>query len=212
MGPKERLSPDGSPPRCADCGSLERHRAYRTAFQALDPARFSALSALQFSPDKVVEPDWFVAHEISEFGTESELDLQAIERPDDCYDVIVVNHVLEHVEDDIAAVAELHRVVREEGFVFLSVPDPARVEATREYGRAREDKHGHWRIYGPDVVDRFARAAPEGLVVELHPVDPVTLAPDTAFVLTQSPAVANDTVDRLAAAGIQSRLIRSQAA
>lgn len=206
QGPNGRLSPEGALPRCQGCRSLERHRAYRTAFAALDPTRFSGLSALQFSPDPVVESGWFGRHEISEYGTDTALDLQAIDRPDASYDVVVVNHVLEHVPDDLAALRELDRVVRTDGFVFLSVPDPARVPATRHYGRAREDKHGHWRVYGPDIADRFAEALPRGFVVTLQPTDPVTGAPDTAFVLTRSKDVAADAVRRLGAAGIPASL------
>lgn len=201
-GPNGRLSPEGALPRCENCRSLERHRAYRTAFVGLDPSRFSELQALQFSPDPVVESGWFGRHEVSEYGTDTALDLQAIDRPDASYDVVVVNHVLEHVPDDLAALTELDRVVRADGFVFLSVPDPARVPATRHYGRAREDKHGHWRVYGPDIADRFAEALPHGFVVTLQPTDPVTGAPDTAFLLTRSEAVAADAVQRLGAAGI----------
>lgn len=207
-GPNGRSAPNGAMPRCAECRSLERHRAYRTAFQALDPSRFAGLKALQFSPDRVVEPSWFAHHDVSEFGTETALDLQAIARDDDSYDVIVVNHVLEHVEDDAAAIRELYRVVRPDGFVFLSVPDPARTPATRHYGRAREDKHGHWRIYGPDVADLLADTVPDGHVVVLEPADPVTGAPDTAYVLTRSAALANDFVARLTASGIAARLHR----
>lgn len=201
-GPNGRLSPDGTLPRCVDCRSLERHRAYRMAFAALDPSRFSDLQALQFSPDPVVERDWFVRHEISEYGTASELDLQAIDRKDDAFDVVIVNHVLEHVEDDGAALGEIDRVVRADGFVFLSVPDPARVPATRHYGRAREDKHGHWRVYGPDIIDRFAEVLPHCFVVTLQPSDPVTGAPDTAYLVTRSADVAADASRRLGAAGI----------
>lgn len=201
-GPNGRLSPEGALPRCVGCRSLERHRAYRTAFAALDPARFSGLSALQFSPDPVVESGWFAHHETSEYGTATELDLQAIDRADASFDVVIVNHVLEHVPDDLAALRELDRVVRTDGFVFLSVPDPARVPATRHYGRARDDKHGHWRVYGPDILDRFAEVLPHCFVVTLQPSDPVTGAPDTAYLLTRSETVATDAAHRLGAAGI----------
>mgnify|MGYP003634014708 FL=1 len=201
-GPNGRLSPDGALPRCQGCRSLERHRAYRTVFAGLDPSRFAELQVLQFSPDPAVGRDWFARHEVSEYGTDTELDLQAIDRPDASYDLVVVNHVLEHVPDDLAALRELDRVTRPDGFVFLSVPDPARVPATRHYGRAREDKHGHWRVYGPDIAERFDEALPDGFVVTLKPSDPVTGAPDTAFLITRSEAVARDAARRLGEAGI----------
>jgi len=205
-GPNGRLSPDGTLPRCTGCRSLERHRAYRTVFDALDPDRFGDRTVLQFSPDPVVEPTWFKAHDVSEYGTDTQLDLQAIDRPGAVVDIVVVNHVLEHVEDDEAALRELDRVVRDDGFVFLSVPDPARIPATRHYGRAREDKHGHWRVYGPDIVTRISGTLPHAKIVAIEPTDPVTGAPDRAYLITRSGAVADDAAARLAAAGIGASL------
>lgn len=51
-----------------------------------------------------------------------QLDLQAIDLPDDCLDVMLCAHVLEHVPDTDKALAELHRVVTPGGHLLLQVP------------------------------------------------------------------------------------------
>jgi Methyltransferase domain len=50
------------------------------------------------------------------------LDLQAIDLPDACIDVMLCAHVLEHVPDTDKALAELHRVIAPGGHLLLQVP------------------------------------------------------------------------------------------
>lgn len=42
--------------------------------------------------------------------------------PDNYADFVVCTEVLEHVTDPFAAVAEIYRILKQDGFVFLSVP------------------------------------------------------------------------------------------
>ena len=51
-----------------------------------------------------------------------QLDLQAIDLPDDCLDVMLCAHVLEHVPDTDKALDELHRVLAPGGHLLLQVP------------------------------------------------------------------------------------------
>lgn len=92
-------------------------------------------------------------------------DLTALPDADDSFDVVICNHVLEHIPDDLAAMREVHRVLRPGGFAVLQHPifrrshtleDPAIAtpeERLRVYGQ--ED---HVRRYGWDFVDRLAAA------------------------------------------------------
>lgn len=78
-------------------------------------------------------------------------------------DLVVCFHVLEHVADDRAALAELHRVLRPGGTAIIQVPlrgartveDPAALPADRErlFGQ-----HDHLRWYGANVVERVRAA------------------------------------------------------
>jgi SAM-dependent methyltransferase len=199
-GPGGRLSPSGAEPRCIGCGALERHRAFRTVFEALAPD-LAGLSALQFSHDASAPRDRFGRFEMSIYGGSNSLDLAAIDRPDGAYDVVVANHVLEHVADDRAALAELARITASDGFVVLSVPDLLRCERTVEYGRPREDKHGHYRLYGPDIAERWRDAVPQWHGVGVVPFDPVSGAADRLTLLSLSEHRAAALADRLRVAG-----------
>ncbi|MEO1103194.1 MAG: methyltransferase domain-containing protein [Pseudomonadota bacterium] len=183
-GPKGRMSPSGKPPRCAGCGSLERHRAFRAALLALRPA-FAGLGALQFSDDGSVPREAFAQFSVSTYGGENHQDMAAIDMSEGSVDVAIANHVLEHVADDIAALRELDRITAPRGLVVLSVPDLLRCAATVEYGRAREDKHGHYRIYGPDIVGRWHTAVPQWMGVGVVPRDPVTGESDRLTLLSR---------------------------
>src|SRR5690606_3399425 len=101
-------------------------------------------------------------------------DIQKIDRSDETYDMVICSHVLEHVRDDRAALKELLRIVKDDGFVYLAFPDPFREDVTRDWGFPKPEKHGHWRVYGADVVKRFEDYIPSQPVLAYRGQDPVT--------------------------------------
>jgi predicted SAM-dependent methyltransferase len=185
-GPNERLSPTGKRPRCKRCQSLERHRAFRRIFLELGPRRLRSLRCLQFSPDPTVNRRWFDSYELSVFGTSSSLDLQRIDRPDHSYDVVVCNHVLEHVPDYRAALRELNRILSARGFLFLSFPDPWLAERTIDWGYPDPNLHNHYRHFGRDIEEVFRQEMPDCQVVAVTAVDAATGTRDLAYVVTRS--------------------------
>lgn len=187
LGPGGRLSHDRiTPPCCTTCHSLERHRSFRTLFDKFIDNNFKNLSALQFSPDMVIDRTWFRTYEVSEFGGENSLDIQNIAKADNSYDVIICNHVLEHVPDDKAGLSELFRIVKPGGFLFLSIPDPLRRKVTEDWGYPNEEQHGHYRMYGKDVHQMLKKVLPNSIIFYCIGTDPVTLAQDIAFIITDS--------------------------
>lgn len=201
-GPNERLSSTGKRPRCKRCHSFERHRAFRRIFLELGPRRLRALRCLQFSRDPTVESRWFQAHEVSVFNKSNSLDLQHIDRPDGSYDVIVCNHVLEHVPDHRAALRELSRILSARGFLFLSFPDPYNFDSTTDWGYPDLKRHEHYRQFGRDVEDVFREEMPDCHVVAVTATDRVTDTFDLAYVVTRS----DDWLQRLSGLKLQARV------
>ena len=201
-GPSKRLSPTGKRPCCKRCRSLERHRAFRRIFIELDPARLRSLRCLQFSRDPSVDPGWFDAYEASTFRKSNSLDLQRIDRPDRSYDVIVCNHVLEHVPDYRAALRELSRILSTRGFLFLSFPSPYWIERTIDWGHPDPDNSMHYRRFGKDVEKTFGQEMPDCHVVAVTSIDAATGSPDLAYIVTRS----DDSLRRLGSLKLATRV------
>ena len=167
-------------PRCVSFGSLERHRAVRAVWNPLVGEELNKLKAIQFSLDPSVEMKWFESLEVSIYGKRNSLDLENIDRDSDIYDVVICNHVLEHVENDRLAFREIMRILDPSGFFQFTVPTPRRRAATEEWGYP-DSPHGHFRIYGKDLVHRFGEAAPGVKILSIPCVDDATGEPDIVY-------------------------------
>ena len=93
-------------------------------------------------------------------------DITRIPFADATFDVVLCNHVLEHVMDDGQAMHEVFRVLRPGGWAILQVPIDLQRARTFEDARSvsPEDRErwflqkGHVRIYGRDYTDRLEAA------------------------------------------------------
>lgn len=82
---------------------------------------------------------------------------------DNQYDVILCNHVLEHIPDDTKAMQELYRVLKPGGMAILQIPqDLSRATTfaddtiTDQKERAKIfGQYDHVRIYGRDYFDKL---------------------------------------------------------
>jgi hypothetical protein len=163
---------------CWRCGSHERHRAQWLVLTGPRGLLCGARSLLHFAPE------WALRHRLRQLGglryvtadlhdedVDLRLDLTALDLPDASFDAVLCSHVLEHIEDDAAAMRELARVTAPGGWCLVMVPldltrrrtyeDPA-ITAPEERVRAFL-QHDHVRLYAPDIGDRL-RAA--GFAVE----------------------------------------------
>lgn len=94
------------------------------------------------------------------------LDVMQVPFPDRCFDAIICNHLLEHVTDDRAAMAELHRVLRAGRSALLQVPIGMALEDTVEPAAVADadrirlfGQRDHVRLYAAaDYVRRLERA------------------------------------------------------
>ncbi len=184
-GPNGRLGAGGNFPYCVKCQSLERHRMMRSFWLAIKDSSFSSMKVLQISDDLSVDPSWFDFHERSIYGGENSLDIQDIDRPDNIYDAAICNHVIEHVPDDIKAVSELLRVVKDDGILELAFPFNDKT-VTTDWGYPKEEEHGHYRLYGQDFIERFSEVTKGWHWLEIYANDPVTEDIDRLFLLCKN--------------------------
>lgn len=146
---------------CPGCGSRSRHRGLALAVDRVAGADTGRI--LHFAPEAPLGPVLGRAAPAATVVT-TDLHRTDVDRPgediqdlgfgDDEFDLVVCNHVLEHVPDDRAAVAELARVTR--GVAVVSVPGDWSRPDTVPF--ADDRFNGHHRDYGRDVVDLLAGA------------------------------------------------------
>lgn len=116
--------------------------------------------------------------------------MQNIDKPDACYDWVICNHVLEHVQDDAKAVQELLRITKDSGVWQFAIPSPIGVAKTKDWGFPDAKLHGHYRIYGEDFMEtRFAGILNESNTCAVISTDTVTGSQDFVFFVSKSPEV-----------------------
>jgi ubiquinone/menaquinone biosynthesis C-methylase UbiE len=95
------------------------------------------------------------------------MDIHKIPFPENHFDVVLCNHVLEHVADDILAMREIRRVLKPGGWAILQVPffspvpDVTFEDNTITDPREREKIFGqddHVRKFGKDYSMRMKRS------------------------------------------------------
>jgi SAM-dependent methyltransferase len=165
----------GKPPRydarCPRCRSRERHRLLHIFLERRRIDLEDGRAVLHFAPEahlarKLGPLETYHSADIAPGKAKFTLDIQKIARSDSSYDVVIANHVLEHVPDDRAALAEFFRVLRPGGFAILTVPlNWARAD-TYETAAASTpaERFAHYadplhlRYYGRDFPQRVAGA------------------------------------------------------
>ena len=163
---------------CPTCGSLERHRLLWLFLERHTDLLARPLRVLHIAPEggigrrlQALEGVDYLSGDLEPGAAMEVVDVTRIRHPDASFDAVLCNHVLEHVPDDRAAMRELRRVIRPDGWAVIQVPmlsertdedpgvtDPA--ERLRRFGQ--ED---HVRIYGRDFLDRLREA---GWAPEVH--------------------------------------------
>jgi SAM-dependent methyltransferase len=156
--------------RCFWCGSLERHRLLSIYLERKTNifSNGKGLSVLHIAPESCLEGQFrriigrrYLTADIEPGRADVTMDLTNIDYADEAFDVIICSHVLEHVENDRRAMAELCRILRSAGWAILLVPiqgestyeDPnikSPAERLRHFGQM-----DHVRIYGLDYMKRL---------------------------------------------------------
>ncbi|WP_165779026.1 methyltransferase domain-containing protein [Paraburkholderia hospita] len=102
------------------------------------------------------------------------INVEALDFPDDHFDLIICNHVLEHVDNPHAALAEFRRCLAPDGRLIAQTPYSPLLKYTFELNRPASvpfatryfGQDDHVRLFGSDIVDYFRDA---GLKGDLYP-------------------------------------------
>lgn len=109
----------------------------------------------------------YVSADLFEPGVMSRFDIQQTPFPDQTFDVVICNHVMEHVGDDSAAMAEIFRILKPSGWAMLQVPIALKLDRTIEDPTAiteaqrieRFGQEDHVRLYcRGDYIQRLEAA------------------------------------------------------
>ena len=92
-----------------------------------------------------------------------EINVLALPYKDEYFDLIICNHVSEHIEEDLKVMREIKRVMKRTGAAILQVPISENSEQTFEDysiinpidGEIYFWQKDHVRIYGKDYIDRL---------------------------------------------------------
>lgn len=155
---------------CPGTLSLERHRLLWLYLQHKTSFLTDSLKVLHFAPEQVFYTK-FKTLENWEYTTtdlhsplaDIKADICALPFKSETYDLILCNHVLEHIPSDLKAMSELFRVLKKGGTLIAQVPLEENRSKTFEDPSIQDKKkrtevfgqYDHVRLYGMDYFERL---------------------------------------------------------
>jgi len=150
--------------------SLERHRLLWLYLKSETDFFTANKSVLHFAPEQCFLYRFRALKNLEYTTTDLEspiadvkADICNLPFKDNSYDIILCNHVLEHIPDDTKAMQELYRVMKPGGFGVFQIPQDLNRDYTFEddtiTDKAERAKifgqYDHVRIYGRDYFDKL---------------------------------------------------------
>nr|WP_299344668.1 class I SAM-dependent methyltransferase [Allomuricauda sp.] len=150
--------------------SLERHRLLWLYLQKETDFFHKELKLLHFAPEQAFYKRFKKLPNIEYTTTDLNSPLATVKADicdlpfeNDSYDVILCNHVLEHIPNDTQAMKELYRVMKPGGWGIFQIPQDLKREHTFEDDSITDKKertkifgqYDHVRVYGRDYFDKL---------------------------------------------------------
>jgi SAM-dependent methyltransferase len=178
---------------CPRCGANDRDRHVRLYFGRSGLAdRIRGARILHFAPEAplmawiaMMQPELHVLADLYPARAEIQcINLEAIPFGDGTFDIVIANHVLEHVGDLDRATSEIARVLASGGFALLQTPWCRGLSMTLDdpgiqSPEARLQLYGqedHVRLFGRDIYTRIGAggldARPMSHATVLRDIDP----------------------------------------
>ena len=160
--------------QCPHCRALERHRTLWLYFETCDLFKKPGMKLLHFAPERAFLSRFSGMDNIDYWPVDIDPTIPGIRRTanimdipfeDESMDMIICNHVMEHIEDETKALTELRRVLKSDGIAIINAPvDPERETTfenpaynTPELRLKYFGQHDHVRIYGRDYPERLKK-------------------------------------------------------
>ncbi|MBN2174964.1 MAG: methyltransferase domain-containing protein [Bacteroidales bacterium] len=158
---------------CPVCGASDRIRLLYFFLKNKTEILKKSLKLLHIAPNEAIKRVLrtnqnldYLSADINPDMVMEQMDITGIQYPDDTFDAIICNHVLEHIPEDRKAMKELYRVLKPGGWAILQVPFSKISQETFEVPEItkpedREKYFGqndHVRIYGLDYPNRLKQA------------------------------------------------------
>ncbi|GGW23207.1 SAM-dependent methyltransferase [Arenibacter certesii] len=150
--------------------SLERHRLLWLYLKNETDFFKKRLKVLHFAPEQAFYKRFGKLENLDYTTTDLESPLADITADicdlpfqDNTYDVVLCNHVLEHIQDDTQAMKELYRILKPGGWGIFQIPQDLKRAHTFEDNTITDRKerakifgqYDHVRIYGRDYFDKL---------------------------------------------------------
>ena len=183
---------------CIHCGALERDRfAWLYLSKKTNIFDSKNKKMLHIAPEMCFKErlkkhfgNNYLTADLFKPNVMEKMDITSINYSEESFDIIYCSHVLEHIEDDIKAMSELYRVLKQNGFALLMVPI-LREKTFEDYSiKNPKDRlkvfgqEDHVRIYGFDFIERLKSVGFE--VKMIKPLDIVSQEETTLMGLTKA--------------------------
>lgn len=161
--------------------SLERHRLLWLYLQNETDFFTATHKVLHFAPEQAFYKRFrklgnldYTTTDLNSPLADVKADICDLPFADDSYDIILCNHVLEHIPNDTKAMQELFRVLKPGGWGIFQIPQDLNRDLTFEDDSITDKKerakifgqYDHVRIYGRDYFDKL-----RSIGFEVHEVD-----------------------------------------
>lgn len=150
--------------------SLERHRLLWLYLKNKTSFFKANLKVLHFAPEQAfhgrftkLENLAYTTTDLNSPLADIKADICDLPFEDNSFDVILCNHVLEHIPDDTKAMKELYRILNKGGWGIFQIPQDLNRDKTFEDNSITDKKerakifgqYDHVRIYGKDYFNKL---------------------------------------------------------
>lgn len=150
--------------------SLERHRLLWLYLKNETGFFTENLKVLHFAPEQAFYKRFkklnnleYITTDLNSPLADVKADICNLPFDDNTFDVILCNHVLEHIPDDTKAMQELYRVMKPNGWGVFQIPQNRSRQETFEDNTITDKKerakifgqYDHVRVYGLDYFDKL---------------------------------------------------------